>query len=370
MTERTGRVAAPAAIALFALIGIVQTRQPLVVAVVGAVVAALTSAGLASVSARGWRLVSGLAVAAAGIAVVCSGSSSNLGWFGLCVLAGWCALFATTTQTLVFAGGLVVVLGVQWIFVNEDAGGGAWIAGTVFTTIACVMARRERDLLDELRAAQAGLAGRARAEERNRIAGEMHDVIGHALTVSLLHVSSARLALDDDPDEARASLAEAERLARQSLTEVRQAVGMLRELPSSSVPLPHAAQLPDLVESFRRAGRSVELVVDGDPSTVSTTTGLTVYRIIQESLTNVVRHAPSASARVRLEMSADRIRVTIDDDGGAAATSGRSSHDGVGIIGMRERAEASHGRLVAGPTAAGWRVEAELPSSAAAEMHA
>ena len=81
----------------------------------------------------------------------------------------------------------------------------------------------------QLREAQAGLAERARAEERNRIAGEMHDVIGHAMTVSLLHVSSARLALDEDPDEARRpSLAEAERLARQSLDEVRGVVGLMR----------------------------------------------------------------------------------------------------------------------------------------------
>jgi signal transduction histidine kinase len=364
MTERTGRVAAPSAVALFALIGVLQTRQPPVVAVAAAVVAVAAVIVLARVSARGWPLVAGLAVAAAGLTVVCNDSSSNLGWFGLCVLAGWCALRATTTMTAVFAAGLVAALTVQWLLVNEDAGGGAWVAGTIFTTIACVMARRERELVDQLRAAQAGLADRARAEERNRIAGEMHDVIGHALTVSLLHVSSARLALDDDPDEARASLAEAERLGRHSLAEVRQAVGMLREQTSSSVPLPHAAQLLELVESFRRAGRRVQLDVDGDPDALSTTAGLTVYRIVQESLTNVARHAPSAAARVHLEISADRTRVLVDDDGGPQARD--EDADGVGIISMRERAVASRGQLAAGPTATGWRVEAELPGSVVA----
>jgi signal transduction histidine kinase len=362
MTERTGRVAAPSAVALFALIGIAQTHQPTAVAVIGAAVAVAVCVGLARWPTSGWPLVAGLAVAAAGFTVVCSGSSSNLGWFGLCVLAGWSALHTTTDKTLVFAAGLVVVLAVQWVFVNDDAGGGAWIAGTVFTTIACVMARRQRDLLGQLQEAQAGLADRTRAEERNRIAGEMHDVIGHALTVSLLHVSSARLALDDDPDEARASLAEAERLGRESLAEVRQAVGMLREQTSTSVPLPHATQLPELVESFRRAGQTVQLDVAGDLDTLSTTAGLTVYRIVQESLTNVVRHAPSAATRVRLEVSVDRTRVSVEDDGGPTVAG--ADHDGVGIISMRERAEASRGHLTAGPTPTGWRVEAELPGTA------
>jgi signal transduction histidine kinase len=368
MTERPGRVAAPAAIALFAVVGAVQSEQPTPLTVIGVAVAVLVSAGLAWAEARGWALVAGLAVVAGAIGAICNGASSNLGWFGLCVVAGWSALIATTTQTAVLAAGLVGLLGVQWLVVNEDAGGGAWVAGTVFTTIACVMARRERDLVDQLRAAQAGLADRARAEERNRIAGEMHDVIGHALTVSLLHVTSARLALDEDPDEARASLEEAERLGQQSLAEVRQAVGMLREHAGTSVPLPHAAQLPDLVESFRRAGRSVHLDVDGEPGSLSTTAGLTIYRIVQESLTNVVRHAPTASARVRLEIGADRTRLTVDDDGGPTTT--HADTDGVGIISMRERAEASRGHLTAGPTATGWRVEAELPGTHAGQVHA
>ncbi|MET0448516.1 MAG: histidine kinase [Aeromicrobium sp.] len=361
MTERTGQVAAPSAVALFAVIGVLQTHQQPAVAVVAAVVAVAVTAGLARGTTRGWPLVAGLAVAAGALVVVCHGSSSNLGWFGLCVLTGWCALFTTTTRTLVFVAALVAVLAVQWLVVNDDDGGGAWIAGTIFTAIACVMARRQRDLLDQLREAQAGLADRTRAEERNRIAGEMHDVIGHALTVSLLHVSSARLALDDDPDDARDSLAEAERLARQSLAEVRQAVGMLREHPSSSVPLPGATQLPELVASFRRAGQVVHLDVDGDLDALGTTTGLTVYRIVQESLTNVARHAPSAAARVRLEMTPDRTRVTVENDGGPPV--GDAVTNGVGIISMRERAEASRGRLVVGPTSTGWRVQAELPGS-------
>ena len=113
----------------------------------------------------------------------------------------------------------------------------------------------------QLRAAQDELAERSRAEERNRIAAEVHDVIGHALTVSLLHIGGARLALDEDPQEARRSLSEAERLTRDSLEEVRATVGLMRtDLPDRRTPLPGAGDLPALVESFRRAGSDVELL--------------------------------------------------------------------------------------------------------------
>ena len=144
----------------------------------------------------------------------------------------------------------------EWTTVEEDLGWAAWIAGTVFTVVVALMARRQGQLIDELRAAQAGLADRARVEERNRIARELHDVIGHALTVSQLHVSSARLAVEEDPAEAVASLVEAERLGLQSLREVRHAVGLLREDgdPSATTPLPGAEQLPTLVDGSAGPG--------------------------------------------------------------------------------------------------------------------
>src|SRR5262249_6713125 len=154
-------------------------------------------------------------------------------------------------------------------------------------TTACAFSRRQRDLMEQLRDAQAELAVRARADERNRIAGELHDVIGHALTVSLLHISGAQLALNDDPEAARASLAAAERLARTSLGDVRAAVGVMRAGQSGDmVPVPTAADIAQLVESFRRAGTPIELDVRGDLGGLNATSGLAVYRIVQESLTN------------------------------------------------------------------------------------
>lgn len=365
MTERAGRIVAPAAVALFLVVAVVSSRQPAALAVSVGLATAAICVTLALRSIVGWPLVAGLAVAAVGVAVECDGNPSTLGWFALCVFAGWGALNNSTIQTVVLSTGLVAILGAQWLKILDEPGWAAWIAGTAFTTIVCALARRQRDLIDQLRQAQAGLAERTRAEERNRIAGEMHDVIGHALTVSLLHVTSARLALDEDLTEARASLVEAERLGQQSLAEVRQAVGLLREQrTSAAAPMPDAHQLPELVESFRRAGRSVHLEIDGDLEAMTRTGGLTVYRIAQEALTNVIRHAPDSSAWVHLEISPERTRLTVDDDGGDSPNAHHhEDQTGVGIISMRERAEAVGGRLTAGPAGIGWRVEALLPAT-------
>lgn len=363
MTVRTGRIAAPAAVALFVVIGIIGSEQRLSISLLAGAVTVGACVLLAAASVRGWPMVAGLAVAASGITVICNASSSNLGWFGMCVLAGWCALRAPTLHAIVLAAGIIVVQCVEWLFINDDAGGGAWAAGTAFTVIVCILTRRQGELIDQLREAQAGLAERSRAEERNRIAGEMHDVIGHALTVSLLHVTSARLALDEDPDEARASLAEAERLGQQSLAEVRQAVGLLRDQGArTTAPKPDAAQVPELVESFRRAGLDVSLEIEGDLGTLTAGAGLTVYRIVQEALTNVARHAPSARGLIRIQALPDQTRLTIEDDGGGKVGRGGDG-TGVGVINMRERAEAAGGRLRAGPTSAGWQVEAVLPTT-------
>ena len=358
MLERSARVAAPAALALFVVIGVVLSHQPMPVAVGAGAVAVALGVVLAVLSPDGWLLVGSLAAAAAALVVVCSADPANLGWFGLCVLAGWAAFAVPAAPAFTLTGLLVAVFAAEWVRVSGEPGWGAWVAGTVFTTVACHLSRRQRQLVLALREAQAGLADRARAEERTRIAREMHDVIGHALTVSLLHVSSARLALDDDPEEARSSLAEAERLAQRSLAEVRAAVGMMREDgPVEHAPMPGAGDVEDLVASFRRAGTPVSCDVVGDLSRLTATAGLVVYRLLQEALTNVARHAPGAETAVRVEVDADGTRVTVD----SAGAPGRAG-PGTGLAGMRERVEAVGGRLSAGPCGTGWRVEGVLPA--------
>ncbi|MCY7395648.1 MAG: sensor histidine kinase [Nocardioides sp.] len=357
--EEQARFVAPAAVALFGVIGATQTGSsspsvPAVLAVAGVV---LGCVGMAARPLQGWPLLVALLLLVGLFTVVCAGVPGNVGWFGVCLVAGWAGFLLPRRRAValvVVATGMFVV---EALAVSTESGWNAWIAGTVISGGGGAIVRRQRELVEQLREAQAGLADRARTEERQRIAHELHDVIGHALTVSLLHVTSARLALAEDPVQAEASLAEAERLAQQSLAEVRAVVGLMRD-PAGRTPLPGAGELEDLVTSFRRAGTEVDWQVQGDLTGLSATEGLTVYRIVQEALTNVARHAPGSPVTARLELATSATRVVVDSAGAPTAT----AKEGAGLSGMRQRAEALGGELSAGPRGDGWRVEAVLPS--------
>ena len=355
MVERLGWPAAGAAVSGYVLLGAVLAGEPWARSLGLAALACVVAGLLAWRRPRGWPLIAGLVALVLLVAAVCGPQSSNVGFFSVCVVAAWAALVEPFARSVVVAAVAVAIFGVLWAAVEPDPGWGAWIGGTLFTVLACSMARRQRQLLEELRAAQASLAEQARAEERTRIAHEMHDVIGHALTVSLLHVSSARLALADDPEEAERSLVEAERLAQQSLAEVRASVGQMRET-SARTPLPGGGDVDELIESFRRAGTAVRAEVSGDLGRLTATEGLTVYRILQEALTNVARHAPGSAAEVSIEVGDSETLVRVDSDGPPG-----TRREGSGLVGMRERAAALGGRVVAGPRPGGWRVEGVLP---------
>jgi signal transduction histidine kinase len=278
-------------------------------------------------------------------------------WFALLLIGGWCALVGGRGAGTAFWAGTVVLFVIQWTWIRPDPSLGAWLAGGTATFLGGLLIRHQLDLVAQLRAAQAGLATKARAEERNRIARDLHDVIAHTLTVSLLHVMSARLAVEHDPDDAARSLAEAERLGRESLAEVRAVVGMLRADGdvSRTAPLPGVAAVPELVERFRSAGADVTLTVDGDTSRLPATVGLAIYRILQEALTNVIKHAPGSPADVRLAVDASAVTLTVYSTGIPGAG------NGLGVIGMRERAESLGGHCEAGPAEQGWLVRATFP---------
>lgn len=357
MNQRTARWLVPAAIALLSGIGAAQAHDRAPLVWLAAVVAVAISAALVVWPVTGLARVAGLLAMLATIAVIGNASSSNLAWFAVCVLGCWAVWVCSVWETVLLLGTALVVLAAEAAYLERDPGWAAWVAGTTFAVGASVLMRRDRALVQRLRAAQAELADKARAEERSRIAREFHDVIGHALTVSLLHISGARLALQDNPEEADRALAEAERLSRQSLAEVRTAVGTIKD-STELTPLPGAPQLDDLVASFRRAGTEVHWQVEGDLSRLTAAEGLTLYRILQEALTNVARHAPGQPATVRVRIGDGPTRVLVDNPGRAASV----SDTGNGLDSMRERAEALGGVLHAGPDGAGWRVEAELPA--------
>ncbi|MDT4956598.1 MAG: hypothetical protein QOD31_397 [Pseudonocardiales bacterium] len=350
---------APAVVlAAFVVVALVSARPNPAIAYVAAAVA--IGVGPLLAEPRRPPLLIYAAVATAGIAVIGNGASSNVGWFAVCLLAAWCGLIGGRRDGLIIWAGALVLFGAEWLWVQSDPGWAAWMAGTTLAALAGLLVRHERDLVAQLHAAQAGLADRAKAEERNRIARELHDVIAHTLTVSLLHVTSARLAVEFDPADAVRSLAEAERLGRESLAEVRAAVGLLsqdRDL-AGTAPLPGAGEVPTLVERFRSAGVDVTLSVDGDTSLLPATAGLAVYRIVQEAMTNAIKHAPGSSIAVSLSVDAASVGLAVDSSGAPGDGAG------LGVISMRERAESLGGSCAAGPGGRGWLVQATLPLDA------
>lgn len=355
MTRRA-RWLAFAALAVFVAVGVaLRLPHEAVLAALGAAVA--LGAGVALVHSGPLAAPAWATVAAAGVATLGAGTSSNVGWFGVCVLVIWTLLVADVRVGVACWAASLMLFGVEWV-AHHDPGWGAWAAGTTLSAGAALMIRRERLLLEQLRAAQVGLAERSRAEERERIARELHDVIAHSLTVSLLHVSSARLAVQHDPADAARALEEAERLGRQSLSEVRSIMGRSREADGGiAAPAPRIDGVQELVEQFRGAGVEVSLTVSGDLEQVPATTGSTAYRIAQESLTNAVKHAPGTAVAVRLSAGPRGVELTVDSAGAPGTGAG------MGVAAMGERARAVGGRCAAGPQGSGWRVHATLPGA-------
>ena len=216
-------------------------------------------------------------------------------------------------------------------------------------------------LLDQERAAQAELAERAAADERQRIAREIHDVIAHSLAVTMLHLTGARLALRRDPEEAETALLQAERLGRESLAEIRRTVGLLApEGTGTAAPMPAATDIPQLVREFEAAGLDVDFELTGDPHALAPATGLGLYRVAQESLSNVVRHAPGTRTTMSLCVADEMVSLRVRNRF-AGATRVASADGGLGVRGMHERVTLLGGELRAGPDGDSWCVDVELP---------
>jgi signal transduction histidine kinase len=222
---------------------------------------------------------------------------------------------------------------------------------------------------ERARREQEATAQAAVHEERARIARELHDVVAHNVGLIVLQAGGARSVLGTDPDRARTALQHVEETGRQTLAEMRHLVGILRvDEGANRQPLPRLERLPALVDEARASGLTVELRIEGSPMELPAGLELAAYRLIQEALTNVRKHAPTARAQVRLCYEPDRLRIEVTDDGGPSGavgdTAGSISGPGHGLIGMRERVQLYSGRLQAGPLPdGGFRVEAILPLS-------
>ena len=200
-------------------------------------------------------------------------------------------------------------------------------------------------------------------EERTRIARELHDVVAHHMSVITVQATTARYRIPELPDAAVAEFDSIGNQARDSLAELRRLLSVLRDENADAVraPQPDLRQLDRLAESTQRAGIAVRLELD-DVADLPETLSLTGYRIVQEALSNVVRHAPGADVRVRVAVTSGTVVITVVNGPATGDVSPGLSTGGLGLAGMRERVKPLDGRLDAGPTEdGGFSVRAELP---------
>lgn len=198
----------------------------------------------------------------------------------------------------------------------------------------------------------------AKLAERNRLARELHDSVGHALSVVSIQAGAAGRVLDSDPEFARRALAAIEDSARAALTDLDHVLGLLREDRPTTAPQPTLVDLPGLLDRTRLAGLPVESEVSGDLAGLPAVVSREAYRIVQEALTNVLRHAGRVPAELRLAVGADELEISVANPLG---TSGRGGGGGRGLRGMRERATVLRGRLRAGASDGRWTLAVVLP---------
>jgi signal transduction histidine kinase len=313
-----------------------------------------------------------IAVAIALVSVV-SHAPRRRDWYlaALLTCATWIVLAVTETMVRNEGSGpapqiaeytvLLVMLGGAFLFalairLNREA--------NVALTDRIAVADREREYLARL----------AVADERAVVARELHDIVAHSLAVMVAQADGASYAIDSDTAQAREAMRTVARTGRDALDEMHGIVAVLRRgepTGADTVDLQpiDRDRLSTVVDRARAAGLHVELRADGDLSTLSAASGLTVLRILQESLTNVLRHAgPGAMVEVRLNVDDRRADLDVRDDGaGAAAPVGAPSNGGGnGLIGMRERVAVHGGEFTAGPRAGrGWQITATIPHGVA-----
>ncbi len=287
----------------------------------------------------------------------------------------WAPRWQGVTALLVGYAGAVVAA-VRWLygFGTDDLTAGALVPYTVsigaIVTAAWALgaAAQERERYVAALVARAEQAERtaerevelAARDERSRIAREMHDVVAHGLSVIVVQADGARYAAAKDPDVAVDTLATVATTGREALTEMRRLLGLLRDGDTGVAPQPGLADVRHLVEEARLAGTPVEADLPDPVPDVPDGVGLAAYRIVQEALTNVRKHAgPTATAHVRVGVG-DEVAVDVHDDGRGAAATGDGR--GLGLVGMRERAAVHGGTVEAGPApGGGFGVSARLP---------
>jgi signal transduction histidine kinase len=293
-------------------------------------------------------------------------------------LSGCAAVFllAQRRDRAQAVSGLALGVGVEAIVVRNDPRGALGelifvsLIFAVVWTIGFTLGRKFEEA-DEAREravrAEREREERARiavAEERARIARELHDVVGHSVSVMTVQASGVRRLLRPDQEREREALLVVERTGREALAEMRRMVGVLRrpEEAPALAPQPSLEHLDRLVEQAREAGLQVDLRIEGKAFELPAGVDLTAYRLVQEGLTNAIKHAQAKRAEVVVQYSDGEVEVTVSDDGRGVGTGDGGGH---GLVGMRERVSVYGGDLDAGPKpGGGYRLRAKLPLAA------
>jgi signal transduction histidine kinase len=289
---------------------------------------------------------------------------------GLYTVAAHCDRLRSRLGLMLVSAGLAVVLSTtEWeVTVGTVAGNmvifvTVWLVGDNLqarrATVEALQERAER--AEQTRAVE---AERAVAEERTRIARDLHDVVAHSMSVMVVQATAARRVLDREPEQAAAALDAIESTGRQALTEMRRLLGVLRDdrsEPAALAPQPSIDGLSSLVDQFVEAGLPATLELAGPVRELPAGVGLSAYRIVQEALTNALKHAgPASKVEVKVRYGDVDVEVEVLDDGRGAASSGTDR--GHGLLGMRERVDVCGGELRTGPrSGGGFAVRARLP---------
>ena len=287
-------------------------------------------------------------------------------------VAGFAALLILTYSVAQYAvrrrdavlGLLVVLASVEsYAFVVDEVNVGDEVANLAIPTIIWIFARLARERLDRAVAAErdAAAAREAVAAERRRIAREMHDVVGHGVTLMLLHTDAVQARLAARDPETAGHLDVVLTSGRTALEDLHRLLRVLRETPADDGATEDPGTLAGVAPLVERAGPQVSLAVEGPVRPLPASVEAAAYRIVQESLTNALKHAPGAPVRVLLRYTERALEVCVEDDGATGPRQVRPG--GHGLVGVRERAALFDGRVTAGPRddGPGWRVRAELP---------
>ncbi|MEU4682549.1 sensor histidine kinase [Streptomyces xinghaiensis] len=298
-------------------------------------------------------------------------------WAVVCSFGPLLAVYTVASLRAVYVSlPCAALLGGVWIYAGAVSHTDSWpsVVGQALVYPAVlwrfgVVARRSAELTRQLRREQAERARREVAEERGRIARELHDVVAHHMSVISVQTGLARFVFDTDRRTARAALDTIDATGKEALDELRRMLMVLRAADDGapSAPMPGLARLDEMAERIRAGGVPVAVTVEGTPRPLAPGVELCAYRVVQEALTNVVKHAPGARAEVRLTYEPHQVTVSVTDDGEGVIPARVRGGGGHGLLGMRERAKLYGGQISIGPREqGGFAVRLTLPTSARA----